>query len=124
MSTLFEKIGGAGAVDAAVDIFYKKVLADDRIKHFFDGVDMNKQAGHQKLFLTYAFGGAPEYDGKSMALAHKKLVDDVGLNDPHFDAVVENLGSTLQGMGVADNLITEVAGIAESIRNDGLYKSA
>ncbi|MGB1061385.1 MAG: truncated hemoglobin, partial [Ketobacter sp.] len=40
MSTLYEKIGGEPAVDAAVDLFYKKVLADERIKHFFEGVDM------------------------------------------------------------------------------------
>ncbi|MBT7876180.1 MAG: group 1 truncated hemoglobin, partial [Verrucomicrobia bacterium] len=28
---LYEKIGGADAVDAAVDVFYTKVLADERI---------------------------------------------------------------------------------------------
>jgi len=36
--SLFAEIGGEGAVNAAVDIFYGKVLKDDRIKHFFDGV--------------------------------------------------------------------------------------
>ncbi len=35
MSTLFEQLGGEGAVDAAVDIFYRKVLSDDRISHYF-----------------------------------------------------------------------------------------
>ena len=44
MSSLYEKIGGAAAVNAAVDLFYTKVLADDRIKHYFDGVDMDRQA--------------------------------------------------------------------------------
>jgi len=29
--SLYEKLGGEAAVDAAVDIFYRKVLADDRI---------------------------------------------------------------------------------------------
>ena len=41
---LYEDLGGAAAVDAAVDIFYRKVLKDDRIKRFFDDVDMTKQA--------------------------------------------------------------------------------
>jgi hemoglobin len=120
MTTLYEKIGGAAAVDAAVDVFYTKVLADDRIKHFFDGVDMKRQAGHQKAFLTYAFGGTPNYPGKNMREAHKHLVEKLGLNDSHFDAVIENLGATLTELGVAPELIQEAAGIAESTRNDVL----
>ena len=122
MSTLFERLGGKPAVEAAVDKFYDKVLADDRIKHFFEGVDMPRQRGHQKLFLTYAFGGIPEYPGKNMRAAHQHMVDDLGLADEHFDAVVENLAATLKEMGVADDLITEVAGVAESIRGDVLCR--
>jgi len=122
MSTLFERIGGEAAVDAAVDKFYKKVLADDRIKDFFDGVDMERQARHQKRFFTYAFGGAPDYPGKTMRAAHKGLVEDRGLNDSHFDAVLENLGITLKELGVADDLIAEAASIVESTRDDVLLK--
>ena len=32
--SLYERIGGAPAVKAAVDIFYGKVLKDDRIARF------------------------------------------------------------------------------------------
>ena len=124
MSTLFEEIGGAGAIDAAVDIFYIKVMADDRIKHFFNGIDMEQQAKHQRQFLTYAFGGASNYPGRTMRAAHKRLVDDMELNDEHFDAVIENLGATLKELGVADGLITEAATIAESTRNDVLNRDA
>ena len=49
--SVYEKIGGAPAVDAAVDIFYRKVLADDRINEFFDTVDMEGQHAKQKAFL-------------------------------------------------------------------------
>ncbi len=115
-TTLYEKIGGKAAVDAAVELFYKKVLADDRISDFFTGVDVPQLIKHQKLFLTYAFGGAPNYSGQSMSTAHKKLVDDLGLNDTHFDAVMENLGGTLVELGVPDDLIGEAAAIAESTR--------
>jgi len=49
--SLYEKLGGEAAVDAAVDIFYQKVLADDRINSFFTGLDMDKQAKkNKKLF--------------------------------------------------------------------------
>lgn len=122
METLFEKIGGEAAVDAAVDLFYTKVLADDRIKHFFVNTDMVKQARHQKIFLTYAFGGLPNYSGRSMRAAHKDLVDNMGLNDTHFDAVIELLGATLQELGVADDLIQQVAAIGESTRKDVLNR--
>ena len=117
MSTLYEKIGGEPAVDAAVDLFYKKVLADERIKHFFEGVDMAKQHRMQKGFLTFAFGGPNNYNGKNMAAAHRKLVEEKGLDDSHFDAVVEDLGATLVELGVPDDLITEAAGFAESVRD-------
>jgi len=116
---LYEEIGGAPAVNAAVDIFYRKVLRDDRIKGFFTGVDMARQAAKQKSFLTMAFGGPNAYTGLDMRKGHAHLVQR-GLTDVHFDAVVENLAATLRELKVADNLIAQVAAIAESTRKDVL----
>ncbi len=122
MSNLYERIGGEAAIDMAVNKFYEKVLVDERIKHFFEGVDMKRQINHQKSFLTYAFGGYPNYNGNNMRVAHKRLVEQVRLNNDHFDAVMENLGNTLKELGVADDLITEAAAIAESTRDDVLNR--
>jgi len=119
--TLFEKIGGEAAVNAAVDIFYRKVLADDRINTFFEGVDMDKQAAKQKAFLTMAFGGPHNYTGEDMRKGHAHLVAK-GLNDSHFDAVMEHIGATLTELNVPGELIAEAAAIAESTRNDVLGK--
>ena len=116
---LYEDLGGAAAVDAAVDIFYRKVLKDNRISRFFAGVDMAKQAAKQKAFLTMAFGGPNNYTGLDMRKAHAPLVKQ-GLNDSHFDAVVEDLGATLKELKVPDHLIAKVAAIAETTRNDVL----
>ena len=116
---LYEDLGGAPAVDAAVDIFYRKVLKDNRISRFFAGVDMAKQAAKQKAFLTMAFGGPNNYTGLDMRKAHAPLVKQ-GLNDSHFDAVVEDLGATLKELKVPDHLITKVAAVAETTRNDVL----
>lgn len=118
-STLFEQLGGAPAVEAAVDRFYRKVLADDRINTFFEGIDMDTQAAKQKAFLTMAFGGPVHYTGLDMRRGHAHLVAR-GLNDSHFDAVIENLGATLRDLGVAENLIDQVAALAETTRNDVL----
>ena len=115
MSTLYEKLGGSAAVDAAVDKFYRLVLLDDRISNFFEGVDMEQQAAKQKAFLTMAFGGPNNYTALDMKTGHAHLVDK-GLDDSHFNAVVEDLGATLKEMGVPDELIAEVAAVAETTR--------
>ena len=117
--TLYEKIGGQEAVAAAVDVFYQKVLSDERIKHFFDDVDMTIQFQKQKRFLTYAFGGPHKYTGLKMKEAHARLLEK-GLDASHVDAVIELLGATLKQLKVAPELIKEVADIAESVRDEVL----
>lgn len=120
--SLYDQLGGEKAIDAAVDIFYKKVLSDERIKHFFDDIDMEKQRRKQKEFLTLAFGGPNKYKARSMAAAHRKLVEEQGLNDMHFDAVVENLGTTLSELNVPKDLIQKSADIANSTRDQVLCR--
>ena len=88
---MFERIGGEGAVDAAVELFYNKVLADTRINSFFKKTDMTKQRQMQKQFLTFAFGGSTKWNGKSMRAAHKHMK----LDEDHFEAVAEDLAATL-----------------------------
>jgi len=120
-ATLYERIGGEAAVNAAVDIFYRKVLNDHRINRFFDNKDMEKQVAKQQAFFTMAFGGPNNYTGTDMRTAHAKLVK-MGLNDSHFDAVMEHLGATLVELNVPADLIAEAAAIAESTRADVLGK--
>ena len=118
-ATLYERIGGQPAVDAAVNIFYRKVLNDYRINRFFDNTDMDKQIAKQKAFFTMAFGGPNNYTGQDMRDAHANLVK-TGLNEDHFNAVMEHLGATLVELNVPGDLIAEAAAIAESTRNDVL----
>lgn len=112
MTTLFEKLGGAETVDLAVDKFYERVLADDRVKRFFVNTDMEQQRSHQKAFLTYAFGSSGEYNGRYMRAAHQEMVANQGLAGEHFDAITEDLLATLEDMGVSEDLRAEVAAVA------------
>ena len=119
--TLFEQLGGHDAVKAAVDGFYDKVLADNRVNGFFEGVDMDRQRAMQTAFLTFAFGGPNTYEGKDLRAAHARLVAS-GLNDTHFDIILEHLGATLKELGVNDELIQQAADVANSVRGDILGK--
>ena len=120
--TLFEKLGGKPAVETAVDNFYDKIMADDRINHLFEGTDMKRQRAKQKMFMTYAFGGSPNYSGLSMRKAHERLVKEKGLNEDHFTAVAENLQATLEELSVPANLIDEVMTIVGSTKDDVLNR--
>jgi hemoglobin len=117
--SLFEEIGGEVAVEAAVDLFYRKVLADERISRFFEGIDMDAQRAKQKAFLTMVFGGPNAYEGKDLRQAHARLVEK-GLDDSHFDAVAQHLQQTLVDLRLAPHLIRQVMGIAASTRDDVL----
>jgi len=120
-SSLYEQIGGEPAMEAAVELFYRKVLSDERISHFFEDVDMERQSAKQKAFLTMVCGGPSAYSGKDMRKGHAHLVKN-GLNDTHFNAVAEHLSATLLELGVAKPLVEQVLAIAESARADVLNR--
>jgi hemoglobin len=119
--SLFDQLGGHPAVDAAVDIFYRRVLKDPRISRFFEDVDMDAQREKQKAFLSMVFGGPHEYKGKDLRKAHAKLVEQ-GLDDGHFDAVAEHLQATLEKLDVPKPLIEQVMAIAGGTRGDVLNR--
>ena len=124
MSTLYEKLGGKETVKLVVENFYERVLNDDRINHFFEQVDMLKQKMHQIDFLTYAFEGSERYRGATMREVHKKLVQEKGLSEEHFNAFVEDLVATLKELEISPDLIEEALAVAGSVehRNDVLNK--
>lgn len=114
--SLFDRIGGDAAINAAVDLFYKKIMADDRINHLFENTDMDRQIRKQKEFMTFAFGGSTKYDGQSLRAAHK----DLDLIEYDFKAVAEDLVATLNDLEVPQDLQDEVMAIVGSTHDDVL----
>jgi hemoglobin len=100
-------------MDAAIESFYVKGLADERIQHFFEDINMNRQRRMQHAFLSAAFGGPVPWKGKDLRLAHASL----DLNDSHFYAVAGHLQKTLEELKVKPELIQEVMSIAASTRD-------
>ena len=117
--TLYDRLGGEPAFEAAVDIFYRRMLSDDRVARFFDDVDMDGQIAKQKAFLTFVTGGPGEYTGKEMRAAHEALRER-GLSDEHVDVVIEHLGGTLTELGANAGDVADVAKLAESLRDQVL----
>jgi hemoglobin len=116
MTTLFEQLGGAAAMDQAVDEFYRKMLSDERVAPFFDDVDMDRQIAKQKAFLTMVTGGPHQYSGADMQTAHAHLRAR-GLNDQHVDIVIAHLGATLRELGASEEAVAGVAALANSVRD-------
>ena len=82
--SVYDSIGGAPAVRAAVDDFYARVVADSRLTPFFARTDMERLKAHQRAFIAAAIGGPEIYAGRDMTAAHAGL----GIGDADFDAVV------------------------------------
>ncbi len=116
--SLYHRIGGQPAIDATVEVFYKKVLADKRVSHFFDGINMKKQRAKQKAFIAAVLGGPNPWKGKDLRRAH----DSLDLNESHFNAIAENLQASLKEMKVDPKLIGEVMAIVASTKNDVLNR--
>jgi hemoglobin len=119
--TLYDRLGGAPAVNAATELFYRKVLADESLAPFFDDVDMDRQIAKQAAFLTMVLGGPAAYSGKDMRQAHGHLVAK-GLDDGHVDAVLGHLRDTLADLGVPAQEVAEVVILADSVRGEVLSR--
>ena len=117
-NSIYHRLGGQPAIDAAVELFYVKVLADKSVNHFFDDVNMNKQRNKQKAFLAAAFGGPVPYEGKDMRKAHAHL----DLKESDFNAIAGHLEATLKELKINNALIGEVMAVAASTKDAVLNK--
>jgi hemoglobin len=112
--SLYQQLGGREGITAAVDEFYRRVLADDRLGPMFDHVDMERQRRHLAAFLFVAFGGPNEYQGRSVREAHQGL----GITPEQFGAVAGHLRDTLVLFAVPEPLITVVLGAVADLQGD------
>jgi hemoglobin len=112
--SIYDGIGGAPAVQAAVDDFYARVTADPELAPFFTDVDLRKLKAHQRAFIAAAVGGPEIYRGRDMQAAHAGL----GITDANFDAVVGHLVATLTGLGVPAETIGQIGETLAPLRSD------
>jgi hemoglobin len=110
----YERLGEENGIRGAVDDFYRRVLDDPALTHYFEGVDVAGLRAHQAALLIQVTGGPARYDGRDMAAAHEGL----GITPEDFDRVAGHLVATLQDAGVDPETTSEVATAVTSYRDD------
>ena len=119
--SLYDELGGAAAVTAALDQFYPKVLADPRISPFFEGVNIEGLKRRITPFMAMALGGPSKYHGPTLRQSHARMVSN-GLNDGVFDAFLGHFEDVLRELGVPAAKIAEVMPIFQGARSDILNR--
>lgn len=121
-ASLYDKLGGEAAIDGVVSILYRKIIEDDQLNGYFEGICVHYQQYKQKVFLTMVLGGPTQFSGKDLRKAHERLVNEQGLTDLHFDRVVGHLRAALEEVNASEEDIDGVIAIAEGTRNDVLSR--
>lgn len=89
--SLYDRLGGTGAITAVVDDFVVNVAADGRINPRFQGANIPRLKAMLVDQICEATGGPCKYTGKSMLEAHRGM----SITDAEFGALVEDLVKTL-----------------------------
>jgi hemoglobin len=89
--SLYERLGGKGAITAVVNTFVTKVGADKRINGYFASTDLTRLKMHLVNQICEASGGPCKYTGRTMKQTHAGM----GVTDAAFGALVEDLVSAL-----------------------------
>lgn len=116
--SLYERLGGQPAIQAVVDDFIGNVAGDARINGFFAHTNiahLNKMLVEQ---ICQATGGPCTYTGRSMKAAHAGM----GVQDSHFNALVEDLAKSLNKFNVPQKEQNELLGALASMRGDIVEK--
>jgi truncated hemoglobin YjbI len=100
---------------AASDSFFRRIVADNSINHFFAGTDLAHLLAHYKIFISALLGGPEPYTGQDIGAAHAHLFPQ--LNDSHFDAFLKHFRAALQEVGVRDDRAERVMRVLEGKRN-------
>ena len=110
--SLYDAIGGRASLVAAVDVFYRRVLADPELSPFFPAGVGERHRAYLATFLGEALGGPRRYRGPDIAAAHRGL----GISAVHFGLVAGHLIATLDELGVPRHLTDQIIGIVATLQ--------
>lgn len=112
--SLYERLGGKAAIQAVVEDFAGRVLADARISKKFERSDPERIVAMLVEQVCATTGGPCRYTGRSMKETHRNM----GVTDGEFDALVEQLVASLNHFKVAEADQRELLTALGTMRHD------
>ena len=100
------------ALTAAVSGFYERMLADERVAHYFRDVNVPKLRAHQRSFLVAALADPGTYNPLTLEHAHLRL----GITDDEFDIAVTHLRDSLLVAGTSMETADAIAARLQDLR--------
>ena len=112
--SLYQRLGGRGAITAVVGDFVGNVAKDNRINKFFANTDIPRLKRLLVQQICAGSGGPCQYEGRSMREAHRGL----GVRNQDFDALVGDLVKSLNKFNVPPREQKELLGLLGPMRKD------
>jgi hemoglobin len=96
LSDVFQEFGGEAGMAALIDVFMDELLADPRMRPFFEGSDLPRVKRLLAEQFCAILGGGCTYSGRDMRTTHEQL----GATRADFNALVEDLQIAMDKQGV------------------------
>ncbi len=119
VKSLYDRLGGNAAISAVIDQFITNVAGDARINAFFadaasDPARLTKLRNNLINQVGMATGGMEKYTGLDMKAAHKGM----GIEETHFNALVEDLSLSLDKFKVPATEKNELLSALATMKGD------
>jgi len=112
--TLYERLGGMPAITAVVDDFVGNVARDKRINGFFAQTNIPRLKFLLVQQICQASGGPCIYTGRDMKSTHRGM----GVANRHFNALVQDLGRSLNKFRVPAREQKELVAALAPLKKD------
>jgi two-component system, chemotaxis family, sensor kinase CheA len=115
--SIYEQIGGMGTIDAVVEVMFSRIMGDLRIKHLFEGVNLDRLQGRMREYLALVCGGPNTFGKVDLKCPHAAAVGK-GMDDSHFDAFAGHMQGALHALEVPAHLAAMIMAIVFASRDE------
>lgn len=113
-ASLYDRLGGKGAITAVVDVFVNRLVADKQVGGRFASADVKRFKMLNTELVCMATGGPCQYTGMDMKNTHNGM----RISEKEFNVVAGHLKATLKKFKVPKQEQKELLGIIGSLKKD------